>query len=177
MLAFYYPCRLDTIIITTSLDSCLSWSAAPLLISHTKAVLLLGFQLMYIPFTSPHYNRTLAVRPIVWEWYIGNSKTSYRCLYIIYPSYQASSFATGRGSPYCLRCRQPVRISQDAQAAFSDLRRRCCLTAALPVHSNSKAFQYAYNCDLSIAAVQFSFNSSKLVLRDTPAYIIFLLSN
>lgn len=79
MLAFYYPCRLDTIIITTSFDSCLSWSAAPLLINHAKAVLPIGFQLMYIPFTSPHYNRTLAVRPIVWEWYIGNSKTSYRC--------------------------------------------------------------------------------------------------
>lgn len=105
MLAFYYPCRLDTTIITTSLDTCLSWSAAPLLVNHAKAVLLLGFQLMYIPFTSPHYNRTLVVRPIVWEWYIGNFKTSYRCLNIISPSYQASSFATGRGSPYCLRCR------------------------------------------------------------------------
>ena len=33
-------------------------------------------------------------------------KTSYRCrLYVIIPSYQASSFATGRGSPYCFRCR------------------------------------------------------------------------
>lgn len=105
MLAFYYPRRLDTIIIATSFDSCLSWSAAPLLVNHAKAVLLLGFQLMYIPFTSPHYNRTLAVRPIVWEWYIRNSKTSYRCLNIISPSYQASSFATGRGSPYYLWCR------------------------------------------------------------------------
>ena len=46
----------------------------------------------------------------------------------------------------------------DVQAAFSDLRRRYCLTAAIPVHSNSKAFQYAYNRDLSIAAVQFSFD-------------------
>ena len=46
----------------------------------------------------------------------------------------------------------------DAQAAFSDLRRRCCLAAALPVYSNSKAWQSASNRDLSIAAVQFSFN-------------------
>ena len=35
-----------------------------------------------------------------------NCKTSYRCrLYVIIPSYQASSFATGRGSPYYFRCR------------------------------------------------------------------------
>lgn len=158
MLAFYYPCRLDTTIITTSLDTCLSWSAAPLLVNHAKAVLLLGFQLMYIPFTSPHYNRTLAVRPIVWEWYIGNFKTSYRCLNIISPSYQASSFATGRGSPYCLRCRPTSTYITQTYRPLSLILGVGTLITIPGSTLRPKVFQYASNCDLSIAAVQFSFN-------------------
>ena len=64
------------------------------------------FHLRIYPSPAHIKNRTLAVRPIVWEWYVGNCKTSYRCrLYVTSPSYQASSFATGRGSPYYLRCR------------------------------------------------------------------------
>ena len=57
---------------------------------------------------------------------------------------------------------------QGAQAAFSDFREGA-VNGSTSWLFQPKALQYALSFrDLSIAAVQFSFNSSKLVLRDAP---------
>ena len=106
---FLYPQRLDAnhkthnpLLVRFIL---LSWSALPLLVNHTKAVLLPVYYLYSYP--SPgristergsKTNRAVVVPEIV--------NLSYRC-HIQYNSSltRASSFATGRGSPYCLQHR------------------------------------------------------------------------
>ena len=69
MLVFQYPQRLDAshkthcpLLVRSIL---LSWSALPLLVNHTKAVLLPKLSSMCLPFTSPHYNRARQQDPRV----------------------------------------------------------------------------------------------------------------
>ena len=66
---------------------------------------VLTYSSMCLPFTSPHYNRArqqdprVGVVPESVKLLIG---VHYKCI----PSLaRASSFATGRGSPYCFQCR------------------------------------------------------------------------
>ena len=100
------------------------------------------FQPTYLPFTSPHYNRArqqdprVRVVPESVKLLIG---VHYKCN----PSLaRASSFATGRGSPYCFWCRPTSAYSlSDAQAAFSVVRNEGHSQLSLGSLFHSKAFQ------------------------------------
>ena len=86
-LVFTYPQRLDASHKTHCPSLCVLFCLVGLRchslrltgLNLTKAVLLGKLPLHIYPSPAHIKNRTLAVRPIVWEWYVGNCKTSYRC--------------------------------------------------------------------------------------------------
>ena len=106
-LASRYPQRLDTIYESRPLGArqvglrCLSMWLLP---QPLQGRFALRISSTYLPFTSPHYNRArqqdprVGVVPETVKLLIG---VHYKCN----PSLaRASSFATGRESPYCFRC-------------------------------------------------------------------------
>lgn len=131
--------------------------AAPydLRLNRSKAVLLPKMSIYIFTLHQPTLQPSAAARPTCGS---GSRicKTSYRCrLYVIIPSYQASSFATGRGSPYYLQCRPTSARITKAHRPLS------LILGMRDIHSYPQAryfiprlFSYAsFSCDLSIAAV------------------------
>ena len=121
-LASRYPQRLDTIYESRPLGArqvglrCLSMWLLP---QPLQGRFALRISSTYLPFTSPHYNRArqqdprVGVVPETVKLLIG---VHYKCS----PSLaRASSFATGRGSPYTFGADQPAHIEWCTQAAFS----------------------------------------------------------
>lgn len=129
MLVFQYPQRLDASHKThrpLHMRSFLfSWSALPLLVNHTKAVLLPKVSTYISTLHQPTLQPSAAARPTCGSG-SRNCKTSHRCLIInTFPPLPVPALSLlGAGRLIAFGADQPTRIIYGAQAAFSDFRGR-----------------------------------------------------